>query len=167
MKAFLKIFQSDRGGITFIEVLVTFVIIAAAAIATAHSMYVGTRALRVDMHKQQVLQLVEREMEYWIGRIYTGNPPVDPNPAELAGNPNQQHYRLFYLDEGEGYQATVKMFHDPIIKRYDPALIGPNGQVELEYWVVTVWGEWAEYNGEEFTRSNNKAIKITTYVARP
>lgn len=166
MKALLKILKNERGGITFVEVLVTFVIIVTAAIAAAHSMYVGTRALRVDMHKQQVLQLVEREIEYWIGRIYTGNPGVDPTWVELAGSGNR-HYRLFYLDEGEEYQATVKMFYDPIIQTYDQGLVGPSGQADVKYWIVTVWGEWQEHNGEEFTRANGKEIKLTTYVVRP
>jgi hypothetical protein len=167
MKAPLRILKDERGGITFIEVLVTFIMVTAAVIATAHAMYVGSRALRVDMHKQQVLQLVEQEMEYWIARIYLGNPGLDPTWAELAGSPGRPYRPNIYLDKGTDRQAVVNLFYDPIIKRFDPNLVGPGGEAEIEYWVVTVWGEWAEFNGEEFTRSNGKAIKFTTYVARP
>lgn len=155
-------FEDERGGITFVEVLVTFVIVVAAVIATTYAMYFGNRALKVDMHKQQVLQLVEQELEYWIGRMYTGS-TNDPNMVEMAGSPTVP-YRTFYLDEDSEKQIQVRLYYDPIVPRADAS--SPGGQEPNVYYVLTVWGEWSEPDGEDFSRANGKAMKLTTYVTK-
>lgn len=154
----LSTLKDDRGGITFVEVLATFVIIVFGVIATAYSMYVGNRALRVDLHKEQILHLVEQEMEYWVGRLYTGT-ANDPNVFELAGSPNKP-YKTVILDQETGKEIQVRLYYDPIVLRIN--LTNP----ESTYYVVTVWAQWTENDGEDFTRLNGKAVKLTTYVSR-
>ena len=149
----IRLLKKDESGFTFIEVLATFVMVTAAVIATAYSLHYGQRMLTIDMHKQQVLRMVQGEIEYWIGRLYTGNPDNgDPTVLELAGRTSAP-YKTAYLDDVEGVpdsdKIQVRLYYDPIERRNDPGILAP-------HWVITVWAEWTEHDGQRFRRINGK-----------
>ncbi len=151
--------KQDRGGATFIEVLATFVMVAAAVVSTTYSLFFGQRTLATDMHKQQVLRMVEQETEYWVGRIYTGTPD-DPNLIEISGATGSP-YRRLTLDPDSKRPVEVRFYYDPIIERTSVVYGGGS------YWVVTVWAEWTEPDGQEFSKAHGTEVAQTTYVSRP
>lgn len=159
-KGVLRPLAADEG-VTFIEVLVTFVMLVAAIIITFHSLFISNHALDLAMRKEQVLQIVQNEMEYWIGRIYVGSPPTDPNLIELGG---QNHYKMVLLDPNTDKKVEVWLSRDPIVPRQD---IAQPGEGEQKYWVITIYAEWNEPGGQEFKRGNDLAISLTTYVSQP
>gem|GEM_PF-2408254 len=146
-------------GLTFIEVIVTFMMVSAAIVATTYSLFFGHRELTVDMHKQQILRIVQQETEYWVGRIYVGTPD-DPNVIELAGSARTP-YRTVMLDPNSESPIQVRLFYDPIITR--AGTINPQEEI-APYYVVTVWAEWTEPDGQDFTRNRGNHVSLTTYV---
>ncbi|MFH1863216.1 MAG: hypothetical protein ABH878_10450 [bacterium] len=159
--------RRDDGGVTFIEVLATFVMLVAAVIATAYAMFFGQEALTVNMQKQQVLRIVQQELEYWVGRVYTGS-PEDPNTNEMMGSPNWP-YRTIKLDAVDASSPTpieVRLYYDPIVAFYDPNSGAEPGVDQPTYWIITVWAEWTEPDGQIFSKARGNEVSLTTYVNR-
>ncbi len=152
----LRLAGSDDGGITFLEVLVTFIMIAVATVVVGHSLYFGNRMLDVDMHKQQALRIVQQELEYWIGRLYMGS-PGDPSEFEMAPKMN---YKSVILEK-DTPPITVQLSRDQILPVMDP------NTAAIAYWKVTVWAEWEEPDGQLFSREIGTEVSLTTYVSVP
>ncbi|MCX6640667.1 MAG: hypothetical protein NTW14_09340 [bacterium] len=149
---------SDEG-VTFLEVLVTFVMLVAAIIITFHSIFLSNHALDLSMRKQQAMRLVQQEVEYWVGRMYVNQLPGDPTPDEMLP---KNHYKKISLDAGTSRQVDVWLSRDQIVERIDTSQPGEQPQ---RYWVITVYAEWTEPDGQQFNRSDNLAISLTTYAS--
>lgn len=146
-------------GLTYVEVITTLVMVSVAVVATTYSLYFGNRSLDLEMHKQQVLRIVQQEVEFWVGRMYTGQPGVDPSAAEMMGSVNNP-YRTVLLDPDSKEPIQVKLFYDPIT-----AVANPNTQSGIGYWIITIWAEWTEPDGQQFKKSEDTAVILTTYVS--
>lgn len=149
----------DDSGFTYFEAIATLVMVAVAVVATTYSLYYAERSLAVDMHKQQINRIVQQELEYWIGRIYTGTPD-DPNNVEKMGSV-QSPYKTVILDPDSKKPIQVKLFYDPIIPI--PSVEFPG---TIAYYKITVWAEWEEPDKQQFKRSQGREISLTTYVAQ-
>jgi hypothetical protein len=158
----LPLCKSDQGGVTFIEVLATITMVAVAAVTTTYALFYGNRALDVDMHKQQVLRMVQQEVEYWVGRIYVGSPGLDPSELEMTGSV-MNPYRTTILDPQAAKPIQVKLFKYGISGILDPNPV-PGGS-PTAYYRITIWAEWTEPDGQAFRRTLGSAISLTTYVA--
>jgi len=134
--------------------------VSVAVIVTTYSLFFGNRTLDVDMHKQQVLRIVQQELEYWVGRMYIGQPGVDPSVMEMTGSGGSP-YKVIELDPDSKSPIDVRLYYDPITPVADF-----NSESGVAYWIVTVWAEWDEPDGESFARANDKAVILTTYVSK-
>ena len=152
----LHLIREDDGGITFLDVLVTFVMIAVATVVVTHSLYFGNRMLDVDMHKQQALRIVQQELEYWIGRLYMGS-PGDPSEFEMAPKIN---YKSVVLEK-DTPPIIVQLSRDQILPVVDP------NTAAIAYWKVTIWAEWEEPDGQIFSREIGTEVSLSTYVTVP
>lgn len=151
----------DDRGVTYVEVVVTVIMVVAAVVVTLYSLYFGNRSLDVDMHKQQALRIVQEEMEYWIGRMYTSQ-PGDPSSVEMAG---KTRYKSVLLDKGTENQIEIWLSRDPITVVYDPNNFNSQGYPLVAYWIITIWAEWEEPDGREFQKEYGNEISLTTYAA--
>jgi hypothetical protein len=157
----LRKLTGDDRGTTFIEVMATITMVSAAVVGTTYSLFFANNSLREDMHREQVLRMVEQEVEYWVGRIYVGGPDA-PSTQEMQGSGNSS-YRQMPLDPEALQTIQVKFFYDPIIGRgsYQPTETSP---VMPAYYVVTVWAEWTEPDGRQYRKTLNNEVRLTTYV---
>jgi hypothetical protein len=163
----LRVCRDDQG-VTFIEVLVTFVMLVAAVVVTAQSLFFGNRALDVNMHKQQVLRIVQVELEYWVGQMYINqrdneNAPWPPD-LQMAGSPDSP-YKTVPLEPGS--PIMVDLFYAPIEERFDPTYMNELGEPMVAYYAISVWAEWEEPDGQVFSREIGNAVSLTTYSQRP
>lgn len=167
LKRLLKFCRDDQG-VTFVEVLVTFVMLVAAVVITAQSLFYGNRALDVNMHKQQVLRIVQVELEYWIGQMYNHQRDNESAPwppdQQMAGSTGKR-YKTVPLEPGS--PIMVDLFRDPIGERFDPTYLNELGELKVAYYVITVWAEWEEPDGQVFSKENGNAVILTTYSQRP
>jgi hypothetical protein len=157
----LRKFTGDDRGTTFLEVMATITMVSAAVVGTTYSLLFANTSLREDMHREQVLRMVEQEVEYWVGRIYLGGPDA-PSPTEMQGS-GSVAYRQMTLDPETLQPIQVKFFYDPILGRgtFQPTESSP---IFAAYDVVTVWAEWTEPDGREYRKSLGNEVRITTYV---
>jgi hypothetical protein len=160
-KILRKISGDDRGT-TFLEVMATVLMVSVAVVGTTYALFFSSNSLREDMHREQVLRMVEQEMEYWVGRIYLGGTADSPSPQEMQGSGNTS-YRQAMLDPESIQAIQVRFFYDPIVGRgtYKPTETSPEFSA---YYVVTVWAEWTEPDGRQYRRSLNNEVILTTYV---
>ncbi|TKJ39978.1 hypothetical protein CEE37_09585 [candidate division LCP-89 bacterium B3_LCP] len=159
-------------GVTFIEVLVTFVMLVAAAVITAQTMFFGNRFLDVNMHKQQVLRIVQVELEYWIGQMYTHtrDNQNEPWPIDQTMKGSTEYpYKVVPLEPGS--PIMVNLFYGPIQERKtDPTYINELGELKVAYYAITVWAEWVEPHGksvQRFCKDLGNEISLTTYSQKP
>jgi hypothetical protein len=147
-------------GVTFLEVVVAFIMLMAATVVLMHSLFFGHRMLDVDMHKQQAARMVQQELEYWIGRIYM-NTPIEPE--DLAP---QNHYKSFLIDEDD-LNTAVKIWisKSAIVQVMDPDNTNSMGGPVTAYWRITVYAEWDEPDGQSFSRNIGTEVALSTYVA--
>ncbi len=153
-------------GVTFIEVAVTLLMVVAAAVVLMHSLYQGNKMLDVEMHKQQVVYRLQEEMEYWIGRLYLGGSDF-PRDEERAPN---NHYDKFEIIDHEKYKRPEKIIvwfsKSGIQEVTDTENVNPDtGDPLTAYWKFTIYAEWKEPNGQEFSRARNTELSLTTFVA--
>lgn len=153
-------------GVTFIEVAVTLLMVVAAAVVLLHSLYQGNKMLDVEMHKQQVLYRLQEEMEYWIGRLYLGGSDF---PSEEEQAPNNRYDRFTIIDYEQNTrpeEIVVWFSKSGIVEVKDNENVNPDtGEPLTGYWKFTVYAEWKEPNGQEFSRNRETELSLTTYVA--
>lgn len=157
-------FVTNDSGVTFIEVIVTLVMIVAAVIVTIQSLYVGKRALDHNMHEMQVMRIVQGELEFWVGRMYVNQRENadDPFPsdAQMLGS-ERRPYRTVLLDPESPNPIVVSIYYQPIDPRLSPDIVNNIGEPIVAYYSITVWAEWVEPDG------TFKDIQLTTYSQRP
>lgn len=163
MKAFnfLRKFRGDDRGTTFLEVMATITMVSVAVVGTTYSIFFANSTLREDMHRQQVARMVQKEVEYWIGRIYQGG--VDGLSDQEREGSGGAPYHTQTLDPNAEQPIEVRFFYDPIIGRgsYQNQQSGPPSPA---YYVLTVWAEWTEPDGKLYSKSVGNEVSFTTYV---
>ena len=152
-------------GITFVEIVITLIMLMAAAVVILYSLYFGQRSLDADMHRQQVLRIVQEEVEYWIGRMYIST-PGDPSAQEML---TQYRYKTVQLrDKVDTSKPTITVYlsRSAIVPVDDFTNTNEQGDPVIGYYKFTVWAEWTEPDGQEFSRSKGTEVSISTYVAQ-
>lgn len=161
LKHLLRFCRDDQG-VTFVEVLVTFVMLVAAVVVTAQSVFFGDRALDVNMHKQQVLRIVQVELEYWIGVWYNNQRENEiapwPTDLQMQGSTSKP-YKTVPLEPGSPIE--VDLYRDPTGERFDPSYVNELGELKVAYYVITIWAEWEEPDGQVLT------VSLTSYSQKP
>jgi hypothetical protein len=153
-------------GVTFVEVAVTLLMLVAAAVVLMHSLYFGNRMLDVEMHKQQVLYRLQEEMEYWIGRLYLGGSDF-PTDQERAASNGYDKFSIIDYEGGKTAEPIIVLLSKSAIVEYqDQVNVNPDtGDPLTAYWKFTVYAEWKEPNGQEFSRQKGTDLSLTTYIA--
>ncbi len=144
------------------DAIVTFVMLMAAAAIMAHSLFFGNRMLDTDMHKQQVMRIVQQELEYWVGRIYMN---TTMTPDEFAP---KTHYGGILVDDNEGeYNPPFRVWlsKSAITPVIDPNQSNESGDPVVAYWTITVYAEWDEPDGQSFSKNNGNEVSLSTYVS--
>ena len=160
-----KVLRRDEG-VTYVEVVVTLIMVMAATVVVMHSLFFSNRMLDVDMHKQQVLRFLQQELEYWVGRMYLGGSNL-PSVEEMGARYHYTQYQIDDFDEDKSHPPIViYISKGPITEVLDPDNTNEVGDAMVAYWIVTVYAEWNEPDGQTFSRGNNNEIALSTYVAK-
>ena len=137
-------------GVTFLEVVVALIMLMAAVVLITHSLFFGHRLLDVDMHKQQVLRIMQQELEFWVGRMYM-NAAI--TAEDLAP---RNRYKSFVIDEDQ-INAPIEIWisKSAITEVADPNNTTETGDPMIAYWRITIYAEWEEPDGQTFSRSKD------------
>lgn len=154
--------RGDGGGVTFIEVMVIFIMVSTAVVGTTFSLFYGNRMLDTDMHRQQVLRIVQEEVEYWVARMYLSS-PGDPSEYELAA---KTKYKSVALDT-DVPPIVIWLSRDAIVAVPDMNNFSSTGEPATAYWKITIWAEWDEPDGQSFSKNMGTEVSLTTYVGVP
>ncbi len=98
-----------RGGINFIELMVSILVITIASVAFAHSFFVASFEMDKQRRRMEAVQLAKSEAQFWVGRIHTSFPsPFDIDQwHEHPGNP------LYLGQEGVVRRPNVRRVTSP------------------------------------------------------
>ncbi len=155
---------SRDDGITFVEVVVTLIMLMAAVVVIMYSLYAGQRSLDSDMHRQQALRIVQEEMEYWIGRMYLST-PENPSFEEMLPKYRYKSVPLDDHEEEPGPTIVIYLSRSEIQPVNDIEHTNEQGDPVIGYYRFTVWAEWTEPDGQKFSRQDGTAVSLSTYVA--
>jgi len=161
---FLRFILLQDRGITFVEVVVTLIMLMAAVVVIMYSLYAGQRSLDSDMHRQQALRIVQEEVEYWIGRMYLSTPD-NPSFEEMLPKYKYKSVPLDDHEEEPGPTVVIYLSRSEIQPVNDPEHTNEQGDPVIGYYRFTVWAEWTEPDGQKFSRQDGTAVSLSTYVA--
>ena len=63
-----------QGGVTFVELMVGFLIVSIASVSVTSGIYVAHGLLIRERNKGLAIQLMKGEMSYWLGRVHVSFP---------------------------------------------------------------------------------------------
>ncbi|MBU0519723.1 hypothetical protein KJ564_12405 [bacterium] len=156
-------FVKRDDGINFIEVAVTLIMVMAAVVLIMHSLYFGERMLDVNMHRQQVLRLVQEEVEYWVGRMYLS---TEGNPSTQEVLPKYRYKSIPISDKADGTPTIIVWLSRSEIQQVDDIIhVNESGDPRIGYYRFTIWGEWEEPDGQAFLRNQGTEVGLTTFSA--
>lgn len=142
MTAEKKSRRNDEGGIDFIQLVISLLIVSIACVGTLQALYYGYDELDRQVRYRKALSIARSYVEYWQGRIHTDTPKGRELVGNLRGNPV-----IALLDERK---RDTEEDNIECNLRYalDQRTETPRGE-KLDYWVIQVQASWEEPDGKQ------------------
>lgn len=118
--------KSRRGGVTFVELMVGFLIVAITAVAVTSGFYVAHGTLIRERNKMRAVHLLKGELNYWVGRIHSSFPTLE----ERNGI---RRRRVVIARDANGVAITGDLVRHEI-----KVINNPDTKVEPDWWEIKV-----------------------------
>ncbi|MBZ0263435.1 hypothetical protein K8I28_02090 [bacterium] len=102
-----------RRGLSFVELIVSFLIVTITSVAVTSGIYFAHGQLRRERNKTRAVQLLKSEAEYWLARIHSAYP-----------SPHEERVRapreVLVYDNPVGENIIGSISHTGFVGRDDP-----------------------------------------------
>ncbi|MDP8228081.1 MAG: hypothetical protein P9M15_01355 [Candidatus Electryoneaceae bacterium] len=132
----------DEGGIDFIQLVISLLIVSIACVGTLQALYYGHEELDRQVRYRKALSITRSYVEYWQGRVHTDT----PRGRELVGNLNGNPVEVLLDQRKTGKDGKdINCFLRYALDQRTETQRGEN----LDYWVIQVLNTWEEPDGKQ------------------